>query len=182
MSTSREYAQAAFGPGEYVEQESFIRASEIRKLAEQAAVGRGVSVLDLCCGVGGPGRFLTRGLGCDYLGVDASEKAVAVARERAGDLPCRFEVAVIPPLPPGEFDVVLLLETMLAFRDKEALLQEISHGLSAGGRFAFTLEEGLPLTESERIADAGRGHRLAHTARRDAFAARAGWLGSPLGS
>ena len=145
------YAQAAFGPGEYVEQESFIRASEIRELAEQAAVGRGVSVLDLCCGVGGPGRFLMRGLGCDYLGVDASEKAVAVARVRAGDLPCRFEVAVIPPLPPGEFDVVLLLETMLAFRDKAALLQEISHRLAAGGRFAFTLEEGRPLTESERI-------------------------------
>jgi SAM-dependent methyltransferase len=145
------HAQAAFGPGEYVEQESFIRASEIRKLAEQAAVRRGVSVLDLCCGVGGPGRFLTRGLGCDYLGVDASEKAVAVARERAGELPCRFEVAVIPPLPPGEFDVVLLLETMLAFRDKEALLHEFSHALPAGGRFAFTLEEGPPLTNSERI-------------------------------
>ena len=47
--------------------------------------------------------------------------------------------------------MVLLLETMLAFHDKEALLQEISHGLPAGGRFAFTLEEGLPLTESERI-------------------------------
>jgi SAM-dependent methyltransferase len=144
------YAQAAFGPGEYVEQESFVRAPEIRKLAEQAAVGPGVSVLDLCCGVGGPGRFLTREFGCDYLGVDASADAVTVARERAGDLPCRFEVAEIPPLPPGEFDVVLLLETMLAFRDKEALLQEISRALPAGGRIGFTLEEGRPLTEAER--------------------------------
>ncbi len=143
-------AQAAFGPGEYVEQQSFIRASEIRKLAEQAAIGRGVSMLDLCCGVGGPGRFLTRELGCDYLGVDASEDAVAVAREGARDLPCRFEVAEIPPLPPGEFDVVLLLETMLAFQDKEELVHEISRALPAGGRFAFTLEEGAPLTESER--------------------------------
>ena len=143
-------AQAAFGPGEYVEQESFIRASEIRKLAEQAAIGRGVSMLDLCCGVGGPGRFLTRELGCDYLGVDASEDAVAVAREGARDLPCRFEVAEIPPLPPGEFDVVLLLETMLAFQDKEELVQEIVRALPVGGRFVFTLEEGAPLTESER--------------------------------
>jgi SAM-dependent methyltransferase len=143
-------AQAAFGPGEYVEQESFVRASEIRKLAEQAAIRRGVSVLDLCCGVGGPGRFLTRQLGCDYLGVDASADAVAVARERARDLPCRFEVAEIPPLPPGAFEVVLLLETMLAFRDKEALLEEVARVLPAGGRFAFTLEEGAPLTEPER--------------------------------
>ena len=123
-AVSRASAQeAAFGPGEYVEQESFVRASEIRKLAEQAAIGPGVSVLDLCCGVAGPGRFLTRELGCDYLGVDASASAVAIARERARDLPCRFEVAEIPPLPPGTFDVVLLLETMLAFHDKEALLR-----------------------------------------------------------
>ncbi len=56
----------------------------------------------------------------------------------------------MPPLPPGTFDVVLLLETMLAFRDKATLLQGISGALTAGGRFAFTLEEGLPLTEPER--------------------------------
>jgi hypothetical protein len=39
---------------------------------------------------------------------------------------------------------------MLAFPDKEILLEEISRALSPGGRFAFTLEEGLPLTEAER--------------------------------
>lgn len=142
--------ESAFGPGEYVEQESFVRASEIRVLAERAAIGPHVSVLDLCCGVAGPGRFLTRELGCDYVGVDSSEGAVAIAAERAGDLPCRFEVARVPPLPPGTFEVVLLLETMLAFPDKEALLKEVARALSAGGRFAFTLEEGAPLTESER--------------------------------
>jgi SAM-dependent methyltransferase len=75
---------------------------------------------------------------------------VAIARERAGDLPCRFEVVEIPPLPPGEFDVVLLLETMLAFADKEALVRDVSRALASGGRFAFTLEEGAPLTEPER--------------------------------
>jgi SAM-dependent methyltransferase len=141
---------AAYDPGEYVEQESFVRASEIRELAERAGVGPGVSVLDLCCGVAGPGRFLARELGCDYLGVDASASAVAIARERAHGLPCRFEVAEIPPLPAGEFEVVLLLETMLAFEDKEALLDAVSAALPAGGRFAFTLEEGRPLSEQER--------------------------------
>src|SRR4051794_29713160 len=142
--------EAAFGPGEYVEQESFVRASEIRRLAERAGVGPGVSLLDLCCGAAGPGRFLARQLRCDYLGVDSSESAVAVALERAAGLPCRFEVREIPPLPAGRFEVVLLLETMLAFPDKKALLTEIARALSAGGRFAFTLEEGAPLTGAER--------------------------------
>ena len=91
-----------------------------------------------------------RELGCTYLGVDSSASAIDIARESAGDLPCRFEVAQIPPIPPGPFDVVLLLETMLAFPDKETLLQEISRALTTGGRFAFTLEEGVPLTEAER--------------------------------
>jgi SAM-dependent methyltransferase len=146
----RRAREAAYAPGEYVEQESLMRAGEIRVLAERAGIAPGVSVLDLCCGVAGPGRFITRELGCDYLGVDGSASAVDIARQRAKGLPCRFDVAQVPPLPPGTFDVVLLLETMLAFPDKEGLLGEISHALAAGGRFAFTLEEGPPLTAAER--------------------------------
>jgi len=142
--------EAAYEPGEYVEQESFMGASQIRALAERAGIAVGVSVLDLCCGVAGPGRFLTRELGCSYVGVDSSASAVEIARARARDLPCRFEVAHVPPLPPGTFDVVLLLETMLAFPDKQTLVHEVARALPAGGRFAFTLEEGEPLVESER--------------------------------
>ncbi|HEX5469586.1 MAG TPA: methyltransferase domain-containing protein [Gaiellaceae bacterium] len=142
--------ESAYAPGEFVEQESFMRAAEIRAVAGQAGIAPGVSVLDLCCGIAGPGRVIARELGCAYLGVDMSSSAVDIARERAGDLPCRFEVARIPPIPPGPFDVVLLFETMLAFRDKKALLEEISGALAPGGRFAFTMEEGLPLSEEER--------------------------------
>ena len=127
-------------------------AGEILALAARAGIGPEVTVLDLCCGVAGPGRLLTRELVCDYLGVDASASAIALARARAGDLPCRFEVAQVPPLPAGRFDVVLLLETMLAFEDKAALVGEISAALRPGGRFAFTLEDGAPLTAAERAA------------------------------
>ena len=150
VETLRRAQEVAFGPDEYVEQESFVRASEILTLAARAGIGSSVSVLDLCCGVAGPGRFVTREFGCIYLGVDSSESAIAIATERALRLPCRFETSEVPPLPPGTFDVVLLLETMLAFRAKEALLEAIAHALPAGGRFAFTLEEGMPLGESER--------------------------------
>jgi SAM-dependent methyltransferase len=143
---------SAYAPGEFAGQESFMTAGEIRGLAAQAGVGPGVAVLDLCCGVAGPGRLITRELGCDYLGVDACASAVGLARGRAGDLPCRFEVARVPPLPAGSFDVVLLLETMLAFADKDALLRAVAAALRRGGRFAFTLEEGPPLTAAERAA------------------------------
>jgi SAM-dependent methyltransferase len=148
----RHAREVAYEAGEYVEQESFMRATEIRMLGERAGIAAGVSVLDLCCGIAGPGRFLTHEFGCSYLGLDSSPSAVEIARSRAlaRGLPCRFEVAEIPPLPTGEWQVVLLLETILAFRDKETLVQGISRALPAGGRFAFTLEEGAPLTEAER--------------------------------
>jgi SAM-dependent methyltransferase len=127
-----------------------MRASEILSLALRAGVGPGVRVLDLCCGVAGPGRHITRTLGGTYLGLDDSASAVAIARERAADLDCRFEVAHVPPVPAGPFDVVLLLETMLAFPDKAALVRAVSSALVTGGRFAFTFEEGRPLTDAER--------------------------------
>ena len=127
-----------------------MQAGEVRKLARQARVGPGVWVLDLCCGVAGPGRMITAESGCHYLGVDCSASALASARELAGNLPCRFEQAHLPPLPEGRFEVVLLLETMLAFPDKEALVGEVARVLEPGGRFAFTIEEGRPLTQQER--------------------------------
>jgi SAM-dependent methyltransferase len=149
--TALERAQAtAYPAGEYVGQESFMRAAEVRRLAYQARVGPGVSVLDLCCGVGGPGRMITAESGCHYLGVDQSASALATARQLAGKLPCRFEQAHLPPLPEGRFEVVFLLETMLAFPDKDALIAEMVRVLEPGGRFAFTVEEGRPLTQQER--------------------------------
>ncbi|WP_236834863.1 class I SAM-dependent methyltransferase [Blastococcus sp. KM273129] len=142
--------EVAHARGEFVGQESFMRAGEIRALARRAGIGPGVSVLDLCCGVAGPGRMITAESGCRYLGVDSSAGAVGIARGLAGGLPCRFEQAHVPPLPDDRFDVVLLLETMLAFRDKAPLVEAVAGVLPAGGRFACTVEEGPPLTPVER--------------------------------
>jgi ubiquinone/menaquinone biosynthesis C-methylase UbiE len=151
LLTALERARAtAFPAGEYVGQESFMRAAEMRRLAHQARVGPGVRVLDLCCGVAGPGRMITAESRCHYLGVDHSASALATARQLAGNLPCRFEQAHLPPLPEGRFEVVFLLETMLAFADKDALMGEVTRVLEPGGRFGFTVEEGRPLTRQER--------------------------------
>ena len=142
--------ETAYPPGGYVGQESFMGADEIRELGRRAGIGPGVPVLDLCCGVAGPGRLLVAELGCAYLGVDFSGSALEIAREQAGDLRCRFEQRHLPPLPEGRFEVVLLLETVLAFPDKRALLTEVARVLPPGGRFALTVEEGSALTPGER--------------------------------
>jgi SAM-dependent methyltransferase len=144
--------RSAYPPGEYVGQESFMTAGEIRDLARRAGIGPSDRVLDLCCGVAGPGRLVAAETGCRYLGIDQDPTAVELARGAAGDLPCRFEVGIVPPVPAGPFDVVLLLETLLAFRDKGPLLAGVAAALRPGGRFAFTVEEGRPLTAAERAA------------------------------
>ena len=141
---------SAWPPGEDVGQESFMSAGQIRELAGRAGIAAGVPVLDVCCGIAGPGRILARELGCDYLGVDRNAGSIAVARDRAAELPCRFLVARVPPLPDGRFEVVLLLETLLAFPDKRPLVDAAVAALRPGGRFAFTLEAGPPLTAAER--------------------------------
>src|SRR3954463_12291360 len=202
---------SAYAPGEFVGQESFMTAREIRALAARAGIRPGTAMLDLCCGSAGPGRLLTRELGCGHLGIDASAGALPIARGRGRNLPCRFAVAEIPPLPSGRFDVVLLLETMLAFADKDALVREIFPALRPGGRFAFTLEEGAPLTVAERAAmpdadtvrltpldemtaaleraglvvtwqeDHSRAHRATAQALADAFAAEAEDIAAKVG-
>src|SRR3954469_11855509 len=86
----------AYAPGEFVGQESFMTAGEIRALASRAGIGPGVEVVDLCCGVAGPGRLRAGDLECDSLGRHASASAVAIARERGADLPCRFAVTQVP--------------------------------------------------------------------------------------
>jgi len=143
--------QRGYPAGEYVGQESFMTATEIRELALRADIGPGTSVLDLCCGVAGPGRLIAAEFGCRYLGVDYSDSALRIARELSGDLPSQFVQQQIPPLPPGRFDVVLLLETLLAFPDKTTLLDEVGSALESGGRFACTVEMGDPLSPGEQL-------------------------------
>lgn len=146
----------AYRPEPYAGQESFVSSHEVLALARAAGVGPGSRVLDLCCGVGGPGRLIARATGCRLVGVDRSPGALALAGEWTGERPApaaRFVVAEVPRLPfGGRFDVVLLVETVLAFPDKGALVAEVDRLLAAGGRFALTLEEGAPLTPTERRA------------------------------
>lgn len=149
----REARERAFPPGGFVGQENFMTAGEILDLARKAGFGPQTRVLDLCCGVAGPGNHVARSTGAQMLGVDADPGAVELARERAAGLPSQFMVGRVPDLDvEGGFDAVMLLETILAFRDKRTLLERIAGWLRPGGVFLFTLEEGRSLDAAEQEA------------------------------
>ena len=141
----------AYAPGDFVEQESFMRAAEIRALAERAGIAPGVTVVDLCCGVAGPGRFITRELGCTYLGVDSSSSALEIARERAGDLPCRFRARANTSNPsrPVRRGAPARDHARLS-RQGDAARRDNAGAQARRAVRLHSLEEGLPLTEAER--------------------------------
>ena len=68
-----------------------------------------------------------------YRGVDRSAGRDRAGWERATGLGCRFDVAEVPPVPGRHVDVVLLLETMLAFEDKVPLLRAVAAALGPAG-------------------------------------------------
>lgn len=142
----------AFAAGQFVGQESFMTADRIDALAARAGIRPGDRLLDVCCGLGGPGRRITAATGCRYLGVDADAEAVRLAEARSTGSASRYLHARVPPLPGGGFDVVVLLETLLAFPDKPALMRAVAAAVTRGGRFAFTVEEGAGLDAAERSA------------------------------
>jgi hypothetical protein len=145
----RRARMSAYAPGEFVEQESFMLAGEILALARRAGIAPGVSVLDLCCGVAGPGRFITQELGCTYLGW-TSPSAIDIARDRAAAFPVASRSRG-SSVPPGPFDVVLLLETMLAFPEKETPLHGYPRRSRGGALLPSRWKRGFPSrTQSER--------------------------------
>ncbi len=150
--TLRDAREIAFGPHEFMGQEGFAGAAEVLALARAAGIGPDSRVLDLCCGTGGPGLLLTRELGCTYTGIDARAGAIEEARAEASrtGTPARLLTGRVPPLPQGTFDVVLLLEALLAFRDRAALFDGVVNALAGKGRFALTTVTGEPLSPAER--------------------------------
>ena len=141
----------AYGPGGFVGQDSFMRAGQILSLARQARVCAEGTVLDICCGSGGPALYVAHHTGCRIIGVDLSSAGLLQARDGQSRHEVGFVLAEATKLPfAGEFDAVLLLETMLAIEDKAALLSEVARLLPPGRRFGLTLEEGRPLSEQER--------------------------------
>ncbi len=111
-------------------------AAEVAKLA---APGPSDRILDVGCGIGGPGRFLADRFGCRVLGVDLVATRVEVARNLAArtGLAERVEYraadATALPAESGSLAQVWMLDASIHVRAKARLFVEIARVLRAGG-------------------------------------------------
>ena len=112
-------------------------------VAERAVPQPEDHVLDVGCGMGGPGRFLTDRFGCSVTGIDLLPLRV----ESAEDLTKRtglaerivYRVASVTDLPfeVGAFAQVWMLDVGIHVRDKAAMFAEIARVLRPGGLFVM---------------------------------------------
>lgn len=131
--------------GEDIGQYSWTTKSELDAIYEALGLGPGRRLLDVACGAGGPARFAARTTGCEVVGVDNSEGAIATAsrlsiedglQDRA-----KFQVADAGlPLPfaDASFDAVLCVDAIVLLPERAAVLRDWTRLLRPGGRVAFT--------------------------------------------
>ncbi|MBP7125722.1 methyltransferase domain-containing protein [Myxococcota bacterium] len=97
-----------------------------------AGLGPASEVLDVGCATGGMMRFLA-GQG-RFMGLDRSEEAAAIARQRTG-CPVLVGDATAMPFPDGRFDGVMAMDVLEHVEDDRAALREIRRVLRPGGPF-----------------------------------------------
>ena len=110
-------------------------------LAKDLGLGRGMHVLEVGSGIGGPSRFFASECGCRVTGIDLTDEFVQVAQEltrRCGlsDLAAfRQGSALDLPFAPGTFDAATLIHVGMNIQDKAALFRSVRKALKPGALF-----------------------------------------------
>ena len=123
--------------------ESF-KASLLRHehyLADRLALGPGMHVFDVGCGVGGPMGVLARYSGASFTGININAYQIERARHHTRDVQsqCRFIHGDYMRIPAAEasFDAAFSIEATPHAPDKAALFKEIWRVLRPGSSFAI---------------------------------------------
>jgi SAM-dependent methyltransferase len=124
-------------------------------VAEYSAPNPDAEILDIGCGLGGPGRFLVDRFGCSILGTDLVAKRIEIAQALTqktglqGRIAYRRADATHLPFPAGAFAQVWMLDVSIHVRDKRGLFGEIARVLRPGGLLVMHDQLG-PLPETMR--------------------------------
>ena len=165
---SRIWREHALGP-DYpagFEHISFLTLAEMREMAAALALSPRSTLVDLACGMGGPGLWTARETSTHLVGVDISEIALTHARARAEALglaaTSRFTVGTFAAtgLDDASADGVMSVDALQYAPDKRAALREAARILRPGGRFVVACFEfdpervaGLPLFGDDPVGD-----------------------------
>ena len=113
-------------------------------LARHAKITESTHVLDLCCGLGGPARYLAYHHGCRVTGVDMNTDRLAGAVRLTERTKLQDRVlfhhadASQTGLADGAFDVIVSQEAFCHIPNKKALITECVRLLKPGGRIVYT--------------------------------------------
>lgn len=116
----------------------------VEALARRAAIAPGMTVLDVCAGLGGPARFLAHRFGVRVTGVDlthsrcaAGTRLTALVRLSALVRLLRADAQVLP-FRARVFDAAVSQEGLLHVPDKAGVFRECARVLKPGARLAFS--------------------------------------------
>ena len=124
-------------------------------VGEYGTPGPSDTVLDLGCGIGGPGRYLAERFGCSVLGVDLLPLRVELAESLTNmtglsdRVSYRVEDATDLRLADDSFAQVWMLDVSMHIRDKRALFAEIARVLQSDGLMVMHEQSG-PLPAAMR--------------------------------
>jgi SAM-dependent methyltransferase len=138
-----EVRRAAFG--EDIGQNSWLTVDELDRFGRRLGLRPSTRLLDVGCGSGGPVLHLARRTGCQVVGVELSDGAVAEATRLAevAGLEARssfLEADASEPLPfeDGTFDALICIDAINHLPDRARILRDWARLLRSGGRLLFS--------------------------------------------
>lgn len=139
-------------------------------MAEKLKIGCGSHVLDVGCGVGGPGVRIARLTGARVTGISVSREQIRLANslaESAGlaeRVVFQQENAMEMSFPAQSFDAAIALESMIHMPDRGQVLAQIYRSLQPGGRLVLTdFFERAPIPALKQVAVDRWGNNLMMT-------------------
>ncbi|MBW4028781.1 MAG: class I SAM-dependent methyltransferase [Acidobacteria bacterium] len=122
----------------------FTGIQELEVISQELNLDSGKSLLDLGCGTGGPGLYISEKICAALTGVDVVAEALEVAAKNA----LQFRLAIKPvflhgsatevPLPDRSMQSAMSIDCFWMILDKCKALKELSRVLVPDARFVFT--------------------------------------------
>jgi SAM-dependent methyltransferase len=147
----RDFAADVYGDvrreafGVDIGQNSWLTIGELERFGSWLELHPTSRLLDVACGSGGPALQLARLSGCEVVGVELYEEAVAAgnraAKEAGLELRARFvraDASQALPFEGDSFDAVLCVDAINHLPGRPSVLAEWARLLRPGGRLLFT--------------------------------------------